>query len=109
MSTEHDQGQDRAVGVLGEDVGPETRQIQTPGGDVETPLERELESERANERRRSGGRSRDAGQALPNNDPENEATNQILRKDIPSGMGGAGGGDLDDLGSSADPRKGGTS
>lgn len=105
MSTEHDQGQKRAVGVPVEDVGRETRQVQTPDGDVETPLERELESERAAKQHRSGGRSRDAGQALPNDDPGNEDENQILRKDIPSGMGGAGGGDLDDLDSSANPRK----
>lgn len=61
MSAEHDQGQDRAVGVPGEDVGPETRQIQTPDGDVETPMERELESERSKKHRQREGRSRDDG------------------------------------------------
>lgn len=84
MSARRDQGQKRAIGVPGEDVGPETREIQTPQGDVETPLERELDSEREASRHRAGGRPRDQGQALPNDDPGNEDANQALRRGISS-------------------------
>ena len=105
MRTRRHHEQDRAIGRPGDDVGPETRQIETPSGDVETPLERELDAERETQDHRPGVTSIDEEEALPNDDPGNEDENRIFRRDIPSGMGGAGGGDIDDLGSASDAER----
>lgn len=104
-SSKDQTGQDRAVGVPGEDVGSQTRQVRSPDGDIETPLERELDRERQTDHHPSDAKSLDEQQALPSDDPGHDDARQPSGREIPSGMGGAGGGDLDDLGSTTDRRE----